>query len=204
MLRWFASRPVGSLGALTVFAGPFALMLGCAQPSEGPPSGRGPGDSPSARGAEQPPPPSDSALITTDRDSYRVLRAADAIELDIVATFANRTADTVYLHPCGRSQPSFFLEKWVDGDWRAVYSPPCPAILMLDPPPIAPGASRTDTARVRASTTANTVPRFETDSIAGTYRLVYAQAYGSWRANQGPGELLPLGRRVSGAFRVER
>ena len=149
-----------------------------------------------------PPPPTQQPLVTTDRASYRARRAGDAIELDIVSTFTNRTADSVYLHPCGQAQPSFFLEKWVDGAWKPAYSPPCPAMLMLDPPRVAPGASRTDTARVRASTDPNSFPRFE-GPIAGSYRLVYAQAYGSWPASGGPGELLPLERRASAAFRIE-
>ena len=150
-----------------------------------------------------PPAPIQQPLVTTDRASYRVRRTGDAIELDIVATFTNRTADAVYLHPCGRSQPSFFLEKWIDGAWKAAYSPPCPALLMLDPPRVAPGASRTDTARVRASTAPNRFPRFELDPVGGDYRLVYAQAYASWQASGGPGDLLPLERRVSAPFRIE-
>lgn len=145
-----------------------------------------------------------STLITTDKPSYRPRRTAEALELDIVTTFTNRTSDTVRLHPCGpSSQPSFSLEKWVDGAWKPAYSQACPAILMLDPPKVAPGASRTDTARVRAMLGPNTMPRFEADPIAGEYRLVYAQAYGSWLPNEGGGELLPLEQRVSNTFRIE-
>ncbi len=145
-----------------------------------------------------------SPSITTDRQSYRPRRAADALELDIVTTFTNRTSDTVRLHPCGNSsQPSFSLEKWVDGAWKPAYGQACPAILMLDPPKVAPGASRTDTARVRAMLAADAMPRFEADPIAGEYRVVYAQAYGSWRPNEGPGELLPAEQRVSNTFRIE-
>jgi hypothetical protein len=150
------------------------------------------------------PPSPASPLITTDRESYRVRRTANAIETDIVTTFTNRTSDTVRLHPCGSSsQPSFMLEKWTDGAWKAAYSQPCPAILMLDPPKVAPGASRTDTARVRAMLAANAMPRFETEPVGGSYRVVYAQAYRSWRSNEGPGELLPLEQRVSNTFRIE-
>jgi hypothetical protein len=149
------------------------------------------------------PPPATSPLITTDRESYRVRRTADAIELDIVTTFTNHTSDTVRLHPCGQSQPAFALEKWVDGAWRPAYSQACPAILMLDPPRVAPHAQRTDTARVRAMLAPNTMPRFEAEPIAGSYRVVYTQTYRSWRPNEGPGELLPLEQRVSATFRLE-
>ena len=152
---------------------------------------------------ETPPTPA-TVSITTDRESYRARRTADAIELDIVTTFTNRTSDTVRLHPCGSSsQPAFVLEKWTDGAWKPAFSQACPAILMLDPPKVAPGASRTDTARVRAMLAPNTMPRFEAEPIAGSYRVVYAQAYGSWRPNEGAGELLPVEQRVSNTFRIE-
>lgn len=149
------------------------------------------------------PPPTASTLITTDREAYRARRTADAIEIDIVTTFTNHTSDTVRLHPCGTSQPSFALEKWVDGTWKPAYNQPCPAILMLDPPRVAPHAARTDTVRVRAMLAPSSMPRFEVEPIAGSYRVVYAQAYRSWRPNEGPGELLPLDQRVSNTFRID-
>ena len=142
-------------------------------------------------------------MITTDRQSYQVRRTADAIEVDIVTTFTNHTNDTVRLHPCGQSQPAFTLEKWVDGAWQPAYNQVCPAILNLNPPSVAPHSARTDTARVRAMTGASAAPRFEAEPIAGTYRVVYAQAYRTWRPNEGPGELLPMEQRVSNSFRLE-
>jgi hypothetical protein len=160
-------------------------------------------DDTGAQGGDTGPPSAESPMITTDRQSYQVRRTADAIEVDIVTTFTNHTNDTVRLHPCGQSQPSFTLEKWVDGAWRPAYNQMCPAMLSLDPPRVEPHAARTDTARVRAMLAANAAPRFETEPIAGTYRLVYAQAYRTWRANVGPGELLPLEQRVSNSFRLE-
>jgi hypothetical protein len=152
-----------------------------------------------ARSADSPP-PAQSPMITTDRQSYQVRRTADAIEVDIVTTFTNHTNDTVRLHPCGQSQPAFTLEKWVEGAWRPAYNQVCPAMLNLDPPAVAPHAARTDTARVRAMTAANAAPRFEAEPVAGTYRVVYAQAYRTWRPNEGPGELLPMEHRVSNSF----
>lgn len=184
-----APRQLGRLGAICLVA------VACTVSREEPA-----GETPVGSAAPSPSSPS----ITTDQQSYRARRTADALELDIVTTFTNRTSDTVRLHPCGNtSQPSFSLEKWVDGAWKPAYGQACPAILMLDPPKVAPGASRTDTARVRAMSAANAMPRFEVDPIAGEYRVVYAQAYGSWRPNEGPGELLPLDQRVSNTFRIE-
>lgn len=149
-------------------------------------------------------PSPETTLITTDRSSYRIRRTADALELDIVTTFTNRTSDTVRLHPCGTSQPSFALEKSVDGAWKPAFRQVCTMMLMLDPPRVAPGESRTDTARVRAMLAPNAAPRFEEGmAIPGRYRVVYVQAYRTWIPNEGPGELLPLEQRVSNAFVIE-
>lgn len=189
MLLAHAPGQLRRLGALCL------LAMACTASREEPA-----GETPVGNAAPSPATP----LITTDQQSYRPRRTADALELDIATTFTNRTSDTVRLHPCGSSsQPSFSLEKWADGVWKPAYGQACPAILMLDPPKVAPGASRTDTARVRAMLAANAMPRFEADPIAGEYRVVYAQAYGSWRPNEGPGELLPLEQRVSNTFRID-
>ena len=185
-------RSICRLGAADVLALALALALGCARP------GADNADSSDA----QPPAAAEASLVTVDRESYTARRAASAIELDIVSTFSNRTADSVWLHPCGKSQPSFALEKWVDGAWVPAFSPACTMMLMLHPPAVAAGGSRTDTARVRSYLDANTAPRFSVEAIAGTYRLVYAQAYGSWKANEGPGDLLPLAQRASAPFRI--
>jgi hypothetical protein len=47
----------------------------------------------------------------------------------------------------------------------------------------------------------NAMPRFETEPIAESYRVVYTQAHRSWRPNEGPGGLLSLEQRVSHTFR---
>ena len=195
MLAQLEYRHLPRLGAICLFA-----VAACTAAREDDTS-QAAGDS-AARSADAPP-PAESPMITTDRQSYQVRRTANGIEVDIVTTFTNHTNDTVRLHPCGQSQPAFTLEKWVDGAWRPAYTQVCPAMLNLNPPTVMPHAARTDTARVRAMTGANAAPRLEVDSIAGTYRLVYAQAYRTWRPNEGPGDLLPLEQRVSGAFRLE-
>ena len=190
MLGTLEYRPLQRLGVTCLFA--VAACTGAREDETG-----------SQPSGDTAPPSVESAMITTDRQAYRVRRTADAIEVDIVTTFTNHTNDTVRLHPCGQSQPSFILEKWVDGAWRPAYNQVCPAMLNLDPPSVMPHAARTDTARVRAMLAANAAPRFEMEPIAGTYRVVYAQAYRSWRPNEGPGELLPVEQRVSNSFRLE-
>lgn len=184
-----APRQLGRFGALWILAA--ACSASREEPSDETPVG-----------AVAPSPM--STLVTTDQQSYRPRRTAVAVELDIVTTFTNRTGEPVRLHPCGpTSQPAFSLEKWVDGAWKPAWGQACPAILMLDPPEVAPGASRTDTARVRAMLGPNAMPRFEVEPIAGSYRVVYAQVYRGWRPNEGVGELLPLEQRVSNTFRIE-
>jgi hypothetical protein len=184
---------------LPLAAVPAALiaLAGC---TAAPPGDAAPDTSSAAQSS--PPPPVERPFLTTDREEYRVERTADSLTLHIVATLTNHAAQPVYLHPCGRTQPSFVLEKWVDGAWKNAYSQACPAMLMIDPPRVEPGASRTDTAHVNAARDPNTMPRFEVEPIAGDYRLVYTQAYASWKPGEGPGELLPLEQRVSRAFRI--
>jgi hypothetical protein len=190
MLFAMQSRQLRRLGAVCLLA-----SAACTASRE---------DSSAESQANDTPPSPASPLITTDRESYRVRRTAEAIEVDIVTTFTNHTSDTVRLHPCGpQSQPAFMLEKWVNGAWTPAYNQACPAILMLDPPRVAPHAQRTDTARVRAMLAPNAMPRFEAEPIAGSYRVVYTQAYRSWLPDGGPGELLPLEQRVSNTFRIE-
>src|SRR5687768_9858234 len=101
MLLALAPRQLGRLGTICL------LAMACTASREEPA-----GETPVGDAAPSPSSPS----IATDQESYRPRRTADALELDIVTTFTNRTSDTVRLHPCGNtSQPSFTLEKWVDG-----------------------------------------------------------------------------------------
>ena len=58
-----------------------------------------------------------------------------------------------------------------------------------------------DTVRLRAMLAPNPMPRFETEPIAASYRVVYTQAHRSWRPNEGPGGLLSLEERVSNTLR---
>jgi hypothetical protein len=189
MLGNVAYRQVQRFGGICLLT-----VAACTAAREEDPGGQAGGDTA---------PSTESSMIRTDRESYRLRRTAEALEVDIVTTFTNHTNDTVRLHPCGQSQPAFILEKWVNGGWQPAYNQVCPAMLMLDPPSVPPHGSRTDTARVRAMLAANAAPRFEAEPLAGSYRLVYAQAYRTWRPNEGPGELLPLEQRVSNTFRLE-
>lgn len=152
----------------------------------------------------QAPAPLAAPAVAVERDTYRVTRTrgGDVLELTIVSTFTNRTADTVVLHPCYDRRPAVALEKWVAGEWKSAFDQGCPDILLTSAPRLAPGESRADTAWVSASLRPNTRPRFELGTVPGLYRIVYWKAHRGWRAPNYLGELLPLELRVSNPFRV--
>ena len=150
------------------------------------------------------PPPLAAPLVTVERDTYRVRRTRDGsvLELTIVATFTNRSADTVVLHPCiNRGEAAVALDKWVDGEWRSAFDHACVDVLDRSAPRLAPGQSRTDTVTLSASLRPNVSPHFEFDAVPGLYRVVYWKAWRNWISGR-PGGLLPKELRVSNAFRV--
>lgn len=95
----------------------------------------------------------DAPAVAVERDRYRVRRTrnGDMLELTVVATFTNRTADTIVLHPCYERRPAVALEKWVDGEWKSAFGQACPDVLFTSAPRLAPGESQTDTAWIFAA-----------------------------------------------------
>jgi hypothetical protein len=139
-----------------------------------------------------------------ERDTYRVRRTwgGERLELTIVSTFTNRTADTIVLHPCHPRGQAVTLEKWVDGDWRPAFDQVCFDILDRSAPRLAPGQSQRDSVFLYASLRPNTLPRFELSTVPGVYRAVYWKAHRYSRSRSPLGALLPKELRVSNAFRV--
>lgn len=155
------------------------------------------------RPSSQAPLPLAAPAVAVERDTYRAQRVRESVvELTIVTTFTNRTADTIVLHPCYGRRPAVVLEKWVDGAWAPGFDQACPDILDRAAPRLAPGESRNDTAWVFSSLRPNTRPRFGGATVPGLYRVVYWQVHGPWRADGRLGALLPKELRVSNAFRV--
>ena len=154
--------------------------------------------------AGQLPPAVAAPAVAVERDTYRVrrVREGEGLEVTIVATFTNRTADTIVLHPCYERRQAVALEKWVGGEWKSAFGQACPDIRDHSAPRLAPGESRTDTTLIFASLRPNTYPRFELGAVPGMYRLVYWKAYRSSRTPRYLGALLPIELRVSNAFRV--
>ncbi len=77
------------------------------------------------------PPPLDAPAVAVDRDTYRVRRVRDGqgLELTIVSTFTNRTADTIVLHPCYERRQAVVLEKWMGSEWKSAFGQACPSVL---------------------------------------------------------------------------
>lgn len=146
-------------------------------------------------------------LIRTEREVYRAKVTPREVELVVVATLTNRTRDTLFLHPC-QQQPPFplkvHLEKRVDSTWRSAWGPVCFNVLILEPPRLAPGQSRTDTIRVWGSLKPHEYPDFAAGPVGGIYRLVYSWVYRTWDPHRRPvlGERLADSLLVSNEFRV--
>ena len=144
-------------------------------------------------------PPQVRGLLQSDRDSYMLMRSPESLITTIVATFTNRTRDTLLVENCSTGDPPpFSLERWTNREWRAAYTPVCAGLKRLDPRGLFPGEHRTDTLSIRAWLREDTHPRWVTDSVPGWYRIHY------WNARRGPHgrDSLPKPWRVSNAFRI--
>jgi hypothetical protein len=156
--------------------------------------------------------PAATQLVRTDRQVYRATVTPGAVEFTVVTTLTNRTRDTLFVHPCQQHPPFppvVRLERRTgDGEWRTVWGPACFQVLLLEPPRITPGESRTDTIRVFGSLKPNEYPGFPPGPVAGTYRLGYRDVYRTWHARHPDrrrrsfGELLPDSLLVSNEFAV--
>jgi hypothetical protein len=153
----------------------------------------------------QPQPAVDTHLpIRTDRSTYTLRRAAEGDPeefFEIVAVYRNQGGRTVHLAECERMPPQWWLEKRIAGEWVRAYEPLCSPVAPERLRTLAPGATRTDTLRVRHY--AGGYPRFSVADVAGDYRMVY-QVYTSYDVNRSPaGERIPV-LPVSNEFRVGR
>jgi hypothetical protein len=165
----------------------------------------------SCKGARPPTPA--HTLIQTQAKSYRAVISSSSVEVTVVATFTNSTSDKLTLHPCAQAPPyplDVSLQRYQPGKWTTVFSPVCTLLLMMDPPRLLPGQTRTDTVRLFGYRNVNAFPQFPEGPLTGLYRLAYAHIYRTWNADTaGPrlrgqlGERLSDSLLVSNPFRIE-
>lgn len=112
----------------------------------------------------------DTAL-RTEQPRYRATRAGDQLVLDVGFRYTNPAASPRYVARCHTPHPPV-LQKWTGSEWVVAYAP---VVLRCwqEPITIAPGATYTDTLRVRASLSGSSIPEFRVRPVAGTYRLAW-------------------------------
>lgn len=138
--------------------------------------------------------PRQGPTVVTDSLSYGLRDSANYLRVDIGATIANRSKNVIYFDTgCGNG----WLDKRTGEGWRQAYALACP--LGSDQTrlvALAPGESHSDTYRVWANRSDGN-PRFEVDTIPGTYRIVYRIYSG---ADGERSHLLPEDERASNQF----
>jgi hypothetical protein len=155
---------------------------------------------------------SPASLVAVSRPEYRADEDSEAVRVTIVARLANRTDDTLRVHPC-RQRPPYppvvGLIRLHGGTSTVAWGPFCTGLLLRDPPKLPPGAERVDTIQVIGWRSRNQRPNFAPGPVDGTYRLAYRQVYRTWHpyatgptGQASPGELLPDSVLTSGPFRI--
>ena len=159
--------------------------------------------------AEQAASTSEARMIQTDSPTYDVDTTGGEIAIQVALRLTNDTGDSIFLATCGVNTPAYVLERLVGDTWTVAVRPVCPMI--LTPPLVAAaGESRTDTVAIRASLArpgARPVsePRFQGETVAGTYRILYEafrQGWGVRDRGPDPSARLPVDARTSNRFEL--
>lgn len=137
--------------------------------------------------------------VHTSEETYEAVSGADELTVTIPFTYTNTTGQTVYINRCQVPDPPS-LQKELNGTWRTIYAPP--RLLCLGPPVVVEAGSRYEgELDVRASMDPNTQPRWETERVPGTYRLVL-NVFGELEPGGSGINPLDLEQRVSNTFAI--
>jgi hypothetical protein len=140
-----------------------------------------------------------AALFRTDSLAYTLRAGATGYEATIGVTFTNRSGGTAYFVNC-RGATGVSLEKLVDGQWTAVYSPVINQCLSA-PITVAAGAThRTQIAVSAGLPGSNVYPQFTVADVSGEYRAVWHHVLRSYQDRLPFGDPLPLESRISNRF----
>jgi hypothetical protein len=151
-----------------------------------------------------------AGLVRVAQDTVYADVDSSEVSLTIRATLVNRTRDTLWVHPCLQMEPYppvARLERAEGAGWSLAAPYVCTQALMLDPPRLAPGESRTDTIWIWAPRSG--LLQFAPGPVEGEYRLVYDDVFRRWYGMDAPqgaadglGERLPTELLTSNPFRV--
>jgi hypothetical protein len=139
------------------------------------------------------------ALFQTDSLAYTLRAGFNGYDGEIGVTFTNRTTGTVYIVNC-LEDTHLYLEKRVDGRWKAAWSPAVRACLS---PPITIGIGATYRPRLwifGGYPNSNTYPQFSIPDIAGEYRAVWVDVMSSYQDQPPFGDRIPIDQRISNRF----
>ena len=141
-------------------------------------------------------------FFQTDSASYKLAQTGVGYDVTIGLTFTNRTSKTVSFVNCN-GITGVALQQLTNGSWKGVWSPVEDACLS-GPISVAPNQAHHWNIHVYAAPRgSNITPQFDTDAIAGTYRVIFYDAVTNYNSNGPPfGDQLPEAGRVSNPFTI--
>ena len=139
-------------------------------------------------------------LFRTDSSQYTVRRVYEGREVSFSVVFTNHTSRTAYFVNC-LDDVTPLLQKQVGGSWTTVWAP-IKFMCLSQPITVAPGASYETQFRIfGADPDTNTLPKFSTTDLNGTFRLAWGGVVFDYHADGTSfGEPLPVEGRVSNSF----
>lgn len=140
----------------------------------------------------------------TSSTEYFADLSAEEVKVSIPVRYTNLENHPAYISTCDDKKPDFSLESWNGERWSTAFGLFCHAITRR-PIVVPAGQTYTTTLDVRGFTIPKVIPRFETRSLPGPYRVVFP-IYSILNTSQGApiveGPLLPIALRVSNQFAI--
>lgn len=148
-------------------------------------------------------PPNPDASIRTDEERYTFQAKAGYGAVTVVATYTNRTSQSVYIATCGEGgEPVHGLERFANGRWEQVYgASSCAAEAPAVSTEVEPDGSLVTTFEIRSyDDVPTTAGILNAEALPGVFRFNYYSVAST------PGrevdDQLPEAARVSNAFEL--
>jgi hypothetical protein len=142
-----------------------------------------------------------AAFFQTDSLQYKLDTNSVGWQTTIGVLFTNRSSETAYFVNCN-GETRIGMEKLNGSTWTLVWSPPQFACLS---PPIVVKPNERHRSLIYVfgvSPESNGVPKFSTNDLDGTFRLVWNALLSSYQTQLPFGTPFPLERRVSNSFKL--